>query len=322
MGIGSFLGKELVTGVVIGAGVNGSAEAIHGLANHDFSVNRVVTAAAIGGGAGFSGEAAAKGISRSTRNSISGVDDDIAKLGTAKQPAKVEPLTGAPSDISKASADLNSALKAKHQADLDLQQSAGKVRNRSGDPQKQLDADNAGQALADELGVPVSRLPKDKAGLDALVANKKADWAKAKADNQRINDQNQKIKQHDDAAIDSKLDDLKARKKELESRTGITSKGGRTAGISLATIGTWLWPRGGDSGGGSDGSDGGSSGNDKDNGASKAVPVKMVWDGSQYMETPPKEPIAPDPAFEATGEGFLLAPKEGLSPQVRLWYVG
>ncbi|PPJ03083.1 hypothetical protein C5E44_34815 [Nocardia nova] len=292
MGIGTiFKAANEATGgklgsALLGAAVNGGAEFLHsaasdGIGNIDWG--RIGMAGGIGAAGSLAGDAVAGGISRKTGRSVTSVGTEIETMGKGQKA-------------------LEEALKKKASAD------AKYYKNNASNSNSKLRAKSqkADQELADQLGVPLT----DVAGKNKYKGLEKEVKARGKT-------------------TDKETQELENRKKELEAKQKgwANSKGAknagwkrnslRAAGIAAATGLSWQSPRGGSDSGGSDG------GGDKQPGGKPPATqqVTLTWGGSQYMDSPAKEPIAPDPGYTATGTGFLLYP-QGLNEQIRRWYVG
>lgn len=291
MGIGTiFKAANEATGgklgsALLGAAVNGGAEFLHSAASDgigNIDWGRIGMAGGIGAAGSLAGDAVAGGISRKTGRSVTSVGTEIETMGKGQQA-------------------LEEALKKKARADARYYKNNASNSN----PKLRAKSQKADQELADQLGVPLT----DVAGKNKYKGLQKEVKARGKT-------------------TDKETQELENRKKELEAKQKgwANSKGAknagwkrnslRAAGIAAATGLSWQSPRGGSDSGGSDGGD------KQPGGKPPATQqVTLTWGGSQYMDSPAKEPIAPDPGYTATGTGFLLYP-QGLNEQIRRWYVG
>lgn len=292
MGIGTiFKAANEATGgklgsALLGAAVNGGAEFLHsaasdGIGNIDWG--RIGMAGGIGAAGSLAGDAVAGGISRKTGRSVTSVGTEIETLGDNQLA-------------------LEKALRNKAKADAKYYKNSGS----NVDPKLRAKSQKADQELADQLGVPLT----DVAGKNKYKALEKEVKARGKTANKETQE------------LENRKKELEAKQKGWANSKGAKNAGWkrnslRAAGIATATGLTWQSPRGGSDSGGSDG------GGDKQPGGKPPATqqVTLTWGGSQYMDSPAKEPIAPDPGYTATGTGFLLYP-QGLNEQIRRWYVG
>ncbi len=298
---GNLSGKSAVASALSGGAINTGVELGHEVAEGDVSATHLATAFGVGTVLTAGGEAVGRKFASNARGEINKLDDATKWVNKRKGVREGE-ASAADKDLGK----LNAAYDEKRAADAAW--NSRKLKNIGANKTLKDNQDIANAKLRKELGKDPSpdatTLQNDIAARQKVIEGRKtAAEGRAKV-------------------LGERAEKYGKRKEPFEKRANASMFGARTGGLTLAGLGTWVIRPGGDDSGGSDGSGGDAGGKSK--GGADGTPVDVSWAGGQYMDTPPKEPIAPDPQFTVSGpkDGFLLTPAKGLSPQLKAWYVG